>query len=179
MTKKENLKKGHVVHTLTQEHAEILKFLDSLDETNGVIQKAKSLNAAGKDLEFLKHIAHHLVGAEFHHKREEEVLFPEIEKRGISGPTNVMRQEHNELRKRKKEILELAESADKNNFEEFKEKLSQKTDFVVSVLRDHIYKEDNILYPMALEAIEDEATWRKMKLACDKIGYCCFTPLEV
>ena len=42
--------------------------------------------------------------------------------------------------------------------------------------RDHIFKENNILYPTSLEVIQDADTWQKLKDACDKIGYCCFTP---
>jgi len=37
-------------------------------------------------------------------------------------------------------------------------------------------EENNILYPMALEAIKEENVWQEMKSKCDKIGYCCFTP---
>ena len=43
-------------------------------------------------------------------------------------------------------------------------------------LRDHIFKENNILYPTALEVIKENSVWKKMKDDCDKIGYCCFTP---
>ncbi len=37
-------------------------------------------------------------------------------------------------------------------------------------------KENEILYPMALEVIKEKEIWQKMKVTADKIGYCCFTP---
>ncbi|HLF85906.1 MAG TPA: hypothetical protein VI584_02375 [Nitrospiria bacterium] len=43
-------------------------------------------------------------------------------------------------------------------------------------LRDHIFKENNILCPMALQVIPEKNSWDKMKAECDKIEYCCFTP---
>ena len=48
--------------------------------------------------------------------------------------------------------------------------------FIVPTLREHIYKENNILYPAALQVIEDDRVWQKLKDECDSIGYCCFTP---
>jgi DUF438 domain-containing protein len=48
----------------------------------------------------------------------------------------------------------------------------------VPALRDHIFKENNVLYPAALEVIEDESVWTRLKQECDKIGYCCFKPLS-
>ncbi len=45
-------------------------------------------------------------------------------------------------------------------------------------LRDHIFKENNILYPMAVQVILEPEKWADMKLKCDEIGYCCFTPSE-
>jgi hypothetical protein len=46
-------------------------------------------------------------------------------------------------------------------------------------LRAHIEKENNILYPMALQCITDDKKWEEMKIKCDDIGYCCFCPTEM
>ncbi|MEK7503650.1 MAG: hemerythrin domain-containing protein [Patescibacteria group bacterium] len=159
-----NLKPGHVVHTLIEEHKMILGFLDELEKTDSA------------DIKKLTKIAEHLIGAEPHHQREEKVLFPELEKRGVSGPTEVMRREHEELRPKKHKILELCQTVSKTDFNSFKSKLKENADFLVAMLREHIAKENDILYPMALEVIQEEAVWQNMKKACDKIGYCCFTP---
>jgi len=45
-----------------------------------------------------------------------------------------------------------------------------------TMLREHISKENDILYPISLEVIPEEIVWQNMKKECDKIGYCCFTP---
>ena len=170
------LKPGHVIHTMEEEHERILGFLDELEKINQRIQEESKYNENNGDFEKLKNIAEHLVGAEPHHQREEEVLFPEIEKRGVSCPPEVMRREHGELRPKKKEILELCRSLSKMDFQNFKKRLKETVDFLVSMLREHIAKENDILYPLALEVIPEEAVWQEMKRECDKIGYCCFTP---
>lgn len=43
-------------------------------------------------------------------------------------------------------------------------------------LREHILKENTILYPAAFKAINDPNTWVEIRRKCDEIGYCCFTP---
>lgn len=173
---KAKLQSGHVIHTLVSEHEMILGFLDRLEEVGRSIQGLGNYDACREEFALLTHIAEHLVGAEPHHQREEEVLFPELERRGISGPPTVMRMEHTELRRRKHDLVQLAEGVSEMNFADFKKRLAATAGFIVAQLRDHIFKENNILYPMALEAISDEETWRVMKERCDQIGYCCFTP---
>ncbi len=174
---KRGLKPGHPIHTLMSEHEMIFGFLERLEKTNQKVQKMESYKK-DKSFEVLKDIAEHLIEAEPHHQREEKVLFPELEKRGIFGPPEVMRQEHKILRKAKKELLNLAKKIQADDFPQFKKKLVELTELIVPTLKDHIAKEDNILYPMALQVITEEKDWQKIKEECDKIGYCCFTPKE-
>lgn len=173
---KTSLKPGHVIHTLVSEHEMILGFLDELEKVNEAAQKMGNYSSNKDEVKKLNHIAEHLIGAEPHHQREENVLFPEVEKRGVFGPPQVMRMEHEDLRRRKHELMEISETADKLDFNTFRKRLDATAGFIVLTLRDHIFKENNILYPMALQVIPDKNSWDKMKTECDKIGYCCFTP---
>lgn len=173
---KSKLQPGHVIHTMVSEHDMILGFLDQLETVNQNIQKMATYDSKQEEYKLLAHIAEHLVGAEPHHQREEEVLFPELEKRGVSGPPQVMRMEHQGLRRRKHELKELAESASQTDFIDFKKRLDSVAKFIILTLRDHIFKENNILYPTALQVIQENKSWDQMKIECDKIGYCCFTP---
>lgn len=173
---KEGLETTHPIRTLISEHEEILKFLDALDKLDN---KIKQFGFAKEDTKELQHIAHHLEAAEKHHQREEDVLFPELEKRGIFGPTEIMRAEHVGLRAHKKELSELANTSHKKDYAHFKNELDRVIKYITFNLRDHIFKENNILYPAALDLIQDEKAWEDIKKRCDKIGYCCFTPEDV
>jgi DUF438 domain-containing protein len=174
---REKLPAGHVIDTLIREHDMILGFLEELEDTNRAIQKMDNYNTSAPEFDKLKHLADHLLGAEKHHQREEEVLFPEVEKRGLTGPPHIMKLEHEQLRDYKRELKELAELAKRVNFRDFKEGLDRISKVIVMTLRDHIFKENNILYPAALEMISEQQLWRQMRDLCDKIGYCCFTPM--
>lgn len=173
---KANLKPGHMIHTLISEHEFILNFLDELEKTNQAIQKMKISKEEMEEVKKLKHIAEHLVGAEPHHQREEEILFPAVESRGVYGPPQVMRMEHEDLRRYKKELKELVGNNNRDDFDKFKKELDRISQFIVLTLRDHIFKENSILYPTALQVIPESEVWQGMKQEADKIGYCCFTP---
>lgn len=166
----------HPVNTLMAEHEIILDNLRRLAE---LVERLEGVDRlAGVDLDELRDIAHHLVEAEKHHQREEEVLFPALEKHDITEPPAIMKMEHVEFRQKKKELYELALNADKYPFDEFKRKVIELGKSLSVDLQSHIFKEDNILYQIALQVLTPEE-WVEVKKGCDAIGYCCFTPKDV
>lgn len=166
---------GHPIHTLMEEHKMILDFVEKLHETLNALKSEKNFDEAAEKIEMLKHIASHLLEADRHHEREEKVLFPELESHGVSEPPAIMREEHNDIKPMKKALHEIANAKKKMQYRDFVDRVKECAEFLISSLPDHIYKEDNILYPMALQAIPDEE-WAGIKKRCDRIGYCCFTP---
>lgn len=167
---------GHMLDTLIIEHEKIKEFLTELEALNLDIQKLESYNENPNLFIKLGHLANNILDAEKHHKREEDVLFPELEKRNITGPTRIMRMEHDDLRKKKRLIKEIADKAEIMNFDECKTKVDELSKYIVFQLRDHIYKENYILYPTAIDALKDKELWIEMKNKSDEIGYCPFTP---
>ncbi len=165
-----------IIDTFYKEHEIILSFLDRLEKIIQKIQEIEDYQTKNRDGEELRRIAEHLIGAEPHHQREEKVLFPKLQERELFGPPEAMRQEHKELRKYKHRLKELAKKVNKNNFANVKKELKVVSEFLVFNLRNHISKENDILYPMALQMIKEQELWQEMKTAADKIGYCCFTP---
>lgn len=94
-----------------------------------------------------------------HHGKEEGMLFPELEKKGIpkeGGPIEVMLIEHEEGRSFQKQMREAAVNLEEL---EAKRKLVQAARGYIELLRQHIWKEDNVLFKMAeqvLSETEDE-----------------------
>ncbi|MDT8718802.1 DUF438 domain-containing protein [Clostridium sp. 19966] len=173
---KKKIEPGHMLDTLIIEHDKIKEFLMELEELNKVIQALDSYSENPDLFKKLENLAINILDAEKHHKREEDVLFPELEKRNITGPTRIMRMEHDDLRKRKRMLKETAHAAANMDFSECKIKVDELAKYIVFHLRDHIYKENYILYPTAMDALKDKALWEEMKHKSDEIGYCPFTP---
>lgn len=111
--------------SLRKEHKKVLKLLDNLEKDLVNPEKAvKEVSLLEK--EFDKHSLN----------KEEKVLFPEIEKfMPREGPTGVMMMEH-------KDLVE--------SINDFKKSRDKETGVhIIELLRQHIDKEDNILFMMA------------------------------
>jgi len=166
---------GHPVHTFMEEHRMILQFLEDLKNILQKVKAAKTLNEIRHETDDLKKVAENLMEVEKHNVREENVLFPHLEKHGISEPPTIMWAEHNELRDKKKKLIELTKSSGTLDFKQFQKQLAETVNFIVDMLTSHIYKENNILYPAVL-SITKEEEWKDIKEQCDELGYCNFTP---
>ncbi len=173
----QSLPEGHVIHTLVSEHIQIFGFLRELDTLRIKLLQMATLEESRAILDDIRRYAELLLDAESHHLREERVVCLELEKRGISNPPEVMRQEHNLLRPLKQRLLDLATAGgEKKEIGTLQDEIDETMDRIISNLMLHIQKEDNVLYPLALETIDDPAVWEKMRVRCDEIGYCTFTP---
>ncbi|MBI2869835.1 MAG: DUF438 domain-containing protein [Chloroflexi bacterium] len=178
VSKRTEVAAPHPVHTLMEEHKVILSTLNELDGLVKRLRGAGSFEEMGEDREKLKDVSHHLIEAESHHQREEDVLFPRLEKHDVVEPPQIMKQDHVELRKRKQALYQAAHNPQTPDFPEFKKTVIESGEYLASELASHIFKEDNILYQIALQVLSPEE-WEEVKKACDRIGYCCFTPQDV
>lgn len=155
---------SHPVYLFKLENREIEKIIDSLKKT---VEKKEehelpSLKKALKEL-LLK-----LRGIETHYERKEQLLFPFLEKQGFTGPSKVMWGKDNEIRDLLKTAL--TELEDINKPEEFKAYRNKVLNPLVEEVPGMIFKEENILFPTALEKL-DAGDWVEILRDSDEIGY--------
>jgi len=103
-----------------------------------------------KALDFIRHFAD-----ECHHFKEEKLLFPLMEEHGIpieGGPIGMMLVEHEEGRSYVRSMLAALSLVEAGN-ESAKESLVSSAQAYCRLLREHIEKEDEILFRMADEVI--------------------------
>jgi len=182
---KEQLEKQRVEVTptspigiLLEEHKMLQQITEKLVMLTEKVQRAEIPDSVIEELSQLKHIVDELLEAEKHYLREENALFPVLERHGISEPPAIMWMEHNQLREKKKQLKVLIENFTKMNFSDFKRQLSELAKAVNDMLNRHIYKENNILFPVA-QRVVTEQEWVDMMKDFDEIGYCCFTPTRL
>ncbi len=164
---------GHPINILMEEHKILLSYAGEIKKTVENIKNMKSFEDAKQGLEFLTHIAGHFKDSEKHYLREENVLFPYLEKHGITQPPAIMWSEHNMIREQKKKFYGILEK--RENFLEFVKNIEMIGNEINQMLGSHFYKENNILFPTAMKVITDNE-WKEIKKEFDEIGYCCFTP---
>jgi PAS domain S-box-containing protein len=157
----------HPIHILMQEHSFLL---DTAGEFQGIaeeLRKAGDVDADSKQR--LDRVVAHLRESESHYLREENVLFPFLERHGVTQPPAAMWAEHDEIRRVKKGVYELVDSGD------WGPRLSAAASSLAELLASHFYKENGVLFPMAIEVITKEE-WVEIRDQFDELGYCCFTP---
>lgn len=164
----------HPVRILMEEHDQILGFLGELEAAAMAARRSTAGLEPGGPLRAALHaFAVRLLDAEPHHQREEQALFPRMEAVGIEGPPHMMRLEHEMLRSAKRALAEQMTSSDSAD-EAFVARLLRTANELVGMLREHIEKENHVLYPIALEALPPEE-WREIAADCEKIGPCSFS----
>jgi len=165
----------HPLGILMEEHKILLQLLEKLNTMVNSVQQAEDVRYVSEDIIRLKRIAEDFLDAENHYLREENVLFPILEKHGIIEPPAIMWMEHNQLRDKKKQFYTLTENYNAISFQDFKKQLGETAVSLNSFLSSHIFKENTILYPTALQVVTEQE-WRDTRREFDEIGYCSFTP---
>ena len=144
---------------LTDEHRVIERVLAALERL--IVQPVgESLEQWRKALQFFRHFAD-----QCHHFKEENVLFPAMEARGIprdGGPIGMMLIEHEEGRAHVRSMFDAAEQV-ADGHGAAAEILFRRAGAYVTLLREHIQKEDDILFRMADEVIPDDEQRRLLK----------------
>jgi len=170
--------RGHPLSILMEEHQILRQDAERLGVITGVVERGSNAAHVGPALTELRHIARDFQEAERHYLREENALFPTVEKHGVTEPPAIMWMEHNQIRERKKQLIDLAEQSDLRDFQAFKRRLSDAAKPLCDLLPSHFSKEDNILFPSALQVIPGEE-WDEIRTAFEEIGYCAFTPQDL
>jgi len=157
----------HPIHILMQEHSSLLGIAGEFQGIAEELRKAGDADADSRQR--LDHVVAHLRESESHYLREENVLFPFLEKHGVTQPPAMMWAEHDEIRRVKKGVYELVDAGD------WGPHLTAAASSLAELLASHFNKENGVLFPMAIEVITKEE-WVEIRDQFDELGYCCFTP---
>ena len=149
---------GHPTYVLKKEN----RVIENIIETE--ITPYIDLKKEGNKELLLKGLQN-LSKIDLHYLRKENIIFPFMEKYGITAPPKVMWGVDDEIRADLKEVTQLA-SSESVNEEELKSKINN----LIEKINEMIFKEENILIPMLLETLtEDE--WLKIASDSKEIGF--------
>jgi PAS domain S-box-containing protein len=169
---------GHPIGILMEEHKIMLQLAEKLVIVTKKVQQVNDKSYVGDEIHNLEHIARDFIDSEKHYLREENVLFPILEKHGVTEPPAIMWMEHNQIREKKKQLNNLIGKYNTGSFQDFKRQLGETAEALNSLLPNHFFKENNILFPTALRVFTNEE-WTDARREFDEIGYCCFTPPQL
>jgi len=169
---------GHPISILIEEHRVMLEKAERLKTLVKMLDEACDSVYVGDALTELQSLVKDFQDSEKHYLREENVLFPTMEKHGVTEPPAIMWMEHNRIRETKKKLHDLVEEWNAMPYTDFKTRLSKAAEPLCSLLPDHFFKENNILFPTALQVVTDKE-WEEVRREFDEIGYASFTPQNV
>jgi DUF438 domain-containing protein len=151
-----NLKPSKPLAILMEEHKIMLQMAEKLTSLANKILKVNDLRYVAEDIHQVEHVSEDFTDAEKHYVREENVLFPMVEKHGITEPPAVMWMEHDQIREQKKQLQKLLVDLEKLGFESFKQQLWEISKTLATTLQNHFYKENNILFPAAMGVVTEQ-----------------------
>lgn len=164
---------GHPIDVMKRENQEILKvtaqakaLLQNLDAHRDDDLKEQILHLRG--------LFNQLFDVDKHYQRKEYLLFPYLENKGITGPPKVMWGKHDEIRDLIKGSIEILQHTD-ISIEELKASAEIIFDQTLFGIDDMTVKEEQILFPMALDKLTD-AEWYEISKQSLEIGYCLYDP---
>jgi DUF438 domain-containing protein len=144
------------------------EIMDNIDASLNKIGTPPDETSFKDNLDDLKDLVAQLSQINLHYLRKENQLFPLLEAHDISGPSQVMWAIHDDIRallkKAQDQLTRMEPSETSTTLKELN-----------AIIRDMIYKEENILYLMSLETLS-EADWGKVKQGEEEIGYAWIRP---
>jgi len=147
---------GHPVHTFMLENR----------SAEGIIRQIQAIHDIVKDRELLSTLLEQLSSVNLHYLRKENQLFPLLEAHGISGPSKVMWALHDDIRMMMKDVIGKSAKGTATSLE---------VKALIQMINDMIYKEEHILFPMALEILGD-TDWVKVSEGEEEIGFSWIKP---
>lgn len=158
---------GHPLNVLMEENKAIeevinIEILPHLNSLNSIKDKTTIL--------MLRVGFDRLSEVDIHYLRKENLIFPYLEKHGITSPPKVMWGVDDEIRDKIKEVITLL-----SQIEFDIEELKTKAQTVIKQTLDMISKENNILIPLLAETL-NFGEWIKIDQATPELGYCLVKP---
>jgi len=161
---------GHPLHTFMEENRVAERIVH---EIKGILEKlcdTPEKDTFRQQKKPLLELIDRLAEINLHYLRKENQLFPVLETHEITGPSEVMWAIHDDIR----QTLKYARA----QVSELQVPLVYGTiKYLLQSIVDMIYKEEHILFPMAVEMLSDE-DWFKVRKGEEEIGYAWVKPKE-
>ncbi|MGB6338457.1 MAG: DUF438 domain-containing protein [Candidatus Aminicenantaceae bacterium] len=167
---------GHPVHTFKEENRALRKEIHALERLYEEAQNAKSKDQLNTLFDEIHQHFNALMDVEKHYLRKENLLFPFLEKHGVTGPPAVMWGKHDETRELLKGAFEALRAAEKISVDEAITAIGLVLKPASQAVDDMIGKEEEILFPMSLDTLSDEE-WLQIEKQSIEYGFCLYDPM--
>lgn len=165
---------GHPVDILKQENRALEQEMASLSALITTVETKSANNWEAIVLQ-IRATLNNISDVEKHYLKKEHLLFPYMEKHGLTGPPKVMWGKHDEVRRLLKTARESLKIEGKIEPAELAVLIEVAVLPAVRAIEEMIMKEEEILFPMCMDTLTDEE-WYDIYLQIPEIGYCLYDP---
>jgi DUF438 domain-containing protein len=166
---------GHPVHTLKKENEAIKWEVESLEKIFAETDAVKDGEEAKEAYTKIKSHFISLMDVEKHYSRKENLLFPFLEKYGVTGPSSVMWGKHDEIRGMLKGVFKTLDKTDTASKEALPSEIETVFKPCAQAIGEMIFKEEQVLLPMAMDKLSVDE-WYEIYAQSNEIGYCLYDP---
>jgi len=148
---------GHPVEVFKEENKAVARVVEKATDLMNSLEKVPEGNF-GNFVLVLRSAYNELMDIDKHYQRKEYLVFPYLEKNGITGPPRVMWGKHDEIREQLKGCIALLreEALTKEDLSDAMELLLFP---VLKAIAEMIRKEEDILFPMCMDTLTVEEWW--------------------
>lgn len=161
---------GHPIHTFKLENEAVKKYIN--ENLRKKLEYFKESDNKDNRYKIIENI-NMLWDLDKHYSRKENLLFPYLEKYEITAPPKVMWGVDDEIREDIKNVKAMIQEDLQG-----KEQIISKIEEVINKILEMIFKEENILFPLALETLSEDE-WLAIESDSDSIGYCITGPAGI
>lgn len=168
---------GHPIDTFRRENEVLRETIARMQQVMNQVLELAEGDDPGPAVLLWRQSLNELQDIDKHYQRKEHLLFTCLERHGISGPSKVMWGKDDENR----ELLkDLSTALREPNLTAAESKLLASTTGVaaaVNALKEMIYKEEQILFPICLERFTADE-WAEIWASSPRYGWCLVEPRE-
>ncbi len=169
------LPEGHPARVMREENQALGWELAGLEKIFAQLSEMPDDEDTGDLMNDIRGHFNALMDVEKHYLRKENLLFPFLEKHGITGPPTVMWGKHDETREMLGAAIESLKTAGKVTVGEARGIFDLVLSPAMEAVSGMIDKEEQILLPMSLDTLTEEE-WYGVAEGSDEYGYCLTAP---
>ncbi len=174
-TQEKTVPEGHPVDTFRRENQALVGEIELAEKLIGEIGQASEQADISEPLGQLRVRFNRLADIDKHYSRKENLVFPFLEKKGITGPPTVMWGKDDEVRELIRGALEALDAVEGSSVEEAQGVIDLVLRPALEAVREMIFKEEEILFPMCLDTLS-EGEWYAVYQGSPQIGFCIYDP---
>ncbi len=168
---RKKLPSNHLMRYLLLEHEYSFAIIEDLKEACSGIVKFDKIKTTSNEYRRLYEASRTLAQTKLHMDFEDDVLYPTLKNYSKINFFEHVKAEHLYLNIATEDLFMLVRDVASYGINDFKINVSSTVEYLCSTMKEHIFIENSIIYPIILDSCKDKDLWKYMKDLRSDMGY--------